>query len=151
MNKVLLFFAAFILSAGIAFSQSHNQKSSEYHIKKTEKTDIWFVAFKTSETPFPTEAFTLANADYFITTVQGWISNNQALFASIINNRVAGNFIILKRSDYYKMPAEKQDLLKEWVKNIERYFQMQDNYQIDDVKRYLLSSSDFSTLQSLIK
>lgn len=152
MNKSLLLILFIFFTSGILSAQSQNQKSPDLKsLKKIDRSDIWFVAYKVTSTPFPSEAFTVANADYFITTVQGWINADQNRYTSIINGKNSDSFVLLKKSDYYKMAPNSQDLLKEWILNIDRYFQMQANFQIDDVKRYVLSSSDFDKLQSLIK
>lgn len=150
MRKIFL--ALFTCVFACTFhAQAQQEKSSLIAPSNpNDPADIWFVAYQVDAAGFPTESFSLDNADAYITQVSTWITNNLAQHNSLLSQSSGEGIIVVKRSDYGRI-AEKYPDFKPWLNEMARYFHSQDSYQINSQARYVLSAADFNKLRIFVK
>ncbi len=146
MKKIILT-SLLVLSRFFSFSQESG-KSNLTQVTAVDPIDIMFCAFEIqNESGFPSNAFSLNNAENYINQSKEWIDSNSEKFKAIIKGQQGAPMIMIRRSAYIKLHATKQEELKNWLNGIiGKYLQSQEPYQIDATKRFVLSKEDFEKL-----
>lgn len=148
MKKGLVFFICVLgLSTASMAQQSDTTKST---VNNTFDRGVMFEAYLIVDAAFPTNAFSIANGDSYITTVKDWISSDENRYTSILSGASTYTHIKINWSDYDKMNAQGQAAMKEWIAARNSFFVMQLSLQDPARKVVLLSQADFTELQTLL-
>src|SRR5688572_16068725 len=100
MKKLLVLVLVSVGASLSAVAQQNDTTKST--VNNTYDRGVMFTAYLVVETGFPTNGYTPANSDSYITSVKDWISADMTRYASIINGSSSYTQLKVNWSDYDK-------------------------------------------------
>lgn len=137
----------------LSFSQTQegNNTTNSKAQSNNVSNDIMFEIVLADMINLPAEPFSVANAEFYLNTLENWIKANQNTYHAIINGNTSNlTKVTVTKRDFENFSSIKQSEIKQWTKSIERLFTTQQKYLPDNKKVFLLATYEYNYLKSLI-
>lgn len=150
MRKILVTLFACAAFLGV-HAQTNQQKTPLIQANPNDPANIWMIIYKVDAVGFPSGSFSVDNANDFIEKAGSWISSNTSTYQQLLSQNSGDGIIVLKKTDYANISDVKGPEFKTWLNEMARFFRNQEATQVDQHRRYLVSTEDFNKFLDFLK